>query len=218
MKRKKKIMGIFLLMFCAVLVCGVSASAGFRKMNNGKYRYYTSKKKYVKGKLTSKPYQKWTFKTIGKKGKRYTYCFDEKGYMLTGWQRLTTKSAKGVYYWYYFDKNGRMYKNRTKNGHYLQKNGQMLTNGWKNGVYYGKDGSAIAGYRADVKNGFEKTKKGTKYMQADGTYATKKWLCIKDTEGKYYWYYFYSSGYMAKDTWVGNSFVDANGRLVGTRK
>lgn len=217
MKGKKKFTAFLLLMLCTVMLCGVSVNAGFRRMSNGKYRYYTSKTKYIKGKSNGKAYQRWTFKTIGKKGKRYTYCFDENGYMLTGWQNLTTKSSGGKYYWYYFDKNGRMFKNRTKNGHYLQKNGQMLTNGWMNGTYYGEDGAAIAGYRQDVNNGFKTTKKGTKYMQADGTYAAKKWLCIKDSEGKYYWYYFYSSGYMAKNTWVGNSFVDANGRLIGRR-
>lgn len=185
-------------------------------MENGRYRYYTSKKTYLKGKKTGPEYARWTFKTIGKK-KRYTYCFDADGYMQTGWKRLTTKASKGVWDWYYFDRNGRMYKNRTKNGHYLQKNGKMLTNGWKNGVYYGEDGAAVQGYKQDVRNGFVKKKKGMKYMQPDGTFAAKKWCCIKDSEGRYYWYYFYSNGFMAKDKWLGNHFVDQWGRWVGNR-
>lgn len=210
--------GFVLVFLCVLLICGMTASAGFRKMKNGKYRYYTSKTTYLKGNRTDQSYQRWTFCTIGKKGGRYTYCFDENGYMLTGWQRLTTKASGGKWYWYYFDRNGRMYKDRKKNGHYLQKNGQMLVNDWKNGVYYGEDGAAVAGYRQDVRNGFVKTKKGMKYRQPDGTFAAKKWVCVKDSEGKYYWYYFYSSGLMAKNKWLGNHFVDAHGRWIADRK
>lgn len=222
-KMKKKT-GVFLALFLLLaLLPAMTVNAGFRRVRvkeNGTYRYYyryyTSKTKYLKGTKTSNKaaaYRRWVFKNIKKNGKTYTYCFDEKGYMQVGWKKLTTKAAKGVWYWYYFDNSGRMLKNCTKNGHYLQSNGRMLTNGWHGSTYYGDDGSAVAGYRADVKNGFKKTKKGTKYRQADGTYAQKKWVCIKDSQGKYYWYYFYSSGYMAKNTWVGSRHVDKNGRM-----
>lgn len=209
-----------ILLMGALMMCGMTASAGFRKVKVGNhtgYRYYTSKTKYIKGKNNGKTYEQWTFKTIGTK-KRYTYCFDANGFMLTGWHRLTTKSANGKWYWYYFDRNGRMFKNRTKNGHYLQKDGRMLTNDWKNNVYYGEDGAAVPGYRQDVKGGFKKTKKGVKYLQEDGTYAAKTWKCIKDSEGKYYWYYFYSTGYMAKSKWVGDHYVDAHGRWLVNKK
>ncbi|SDG74072.1 hypothetical protein [Marvinbryantia formatexigens] len=228
MKVRKKT-GVFLvLLFLLALVPAVTVNAGFRRVKvkeNGAYRYYyryyTSKTRYLKGSRTTDnaaAYKRWVFKNIKKNGKTYTYCFDENGYMQVGWKRLTTKACKGAWYWYYFDNSGRMLKSRTKNGHYLQSNGRMLTNDWHNGIYYGEDGSAVSGYRQDVKNGFRKTKKGVKYRQADGTYAQKKWVCIKDSLGKYNWYYFYSSGYMAKNTWVGSRHVDKNGRLDSLKK
>lgn len=228
MKMRKKTGTFLVLLLMLALLPAMTANAGFRRVKvkeNGGYRYYyryyTSKTKYLKGTKTadnSAAYRRWVFKNIKKNGKTYTYCFDENGYMQVGWKKLTTKAAKGAWYWYYFDNSGRMLKSRTKNGHYLQSNGRMLTNGWHNGIYYGEDGSAVTGYRQDVKNGFRKTKKGTKYMQADGTYAQKKWVCVKDSLGKYYWYYFYSSGYMAKNKWVGSRHVDKNGRMDNLRK
>ncbi|MDO4523063.1 MAG: hypothetical protein Q4B57_07960 [Eubacteriales bacterium] len=213
MKVSRKWKATLLIMVMTALLLGVSASAGFRRMPNGKYRYYISATQYISGSKDAGDYAQWTFKTIGE-GKRYTYCFDSEGYMLTGWQLLTTISDNNVYHWYYFDRNGRMFKNRTKNGHYLQKNGQMLTNGRYQGVYYGEDGSVVEGYKKKVKPGFRRGKKGTKYMQADGTFAAKKWLCIKNKAGKSYWHYFYGTGYMAKKTWVGSHYVDKYGRLV----
>ncbi len=222
MKDRKKRVAFLALLIFTIMLCGVTASAGFRKKKDptdGKYYYYyyTSKNTYIHGVKGSGDYRQWQFKNIRSNGSVYTYCFDADGHMLTGWKKLTTKSAKGTYYWYYFDRNGRMYKNRTKNGHYLQKNGRMLTNNWHGGIYYGEDGAAIANYQQDVKSGFKKSKKGTKYKKADGTYAAKEWLCIKDSRGKYYWYYFYSSGYMAKKTWVGDHYVDAHGRWLANR-
>ena len=227
MKKLKKA-GVFaLLLLCFALIPAISANAGFRRVKvkeNGKikcyYRYYTSANRYLKGVKTSNvktAYKRWTFKNFRVNGRVYTYCFNEKGYLLTGWHRLTTKACNGKWYWYYFDSNGRMFKNRTKNGHYLQGNGRMLVNGWHGGVYYGSDGSVVVGYNPDAANGFEQTKAGTKYMQADGTYAEKKWLCIKDSQGKYYWYYFYSNGIMAKNTWVGSRHVDESGHMDSLR-
>lgn len=223
MKKMRKA-GIFaLLLLMLVLIPSVTVSAGFRKVRvreNGKYRYYyryyTSETNYIKGKRVShkiNAYKQWVFKNIRRDGKVYTYCFNEKGYMLTGWQKLTTKATRGQWFWYYFDANGRMYKNRTKNGHYLQGNGRMLVNGWHGSTYYGPDGSVIPGYDPDAQNGFVTTPDGMKYMQADGTFAEKKWLCIQDSLGKRYWYYFYGNGIMAQNTWVGSRHVDENGRM-----
>lgn len=204
MKRLKKAGVLTVLLCLMVLLPVMQANAGFRRQNNGKYRYYTTR--------TGGKYVKSCFKNIKKGNKTYTYHFDANGYMSTGWKKIR---SGGKVYHYYFDRNGRMFKNRTKNGHYLQKNGRMLINDYApNGKYYGADGSEIPGYRKDVKNGFKKTKKGYKYRQQDGTYATKTWKCIKDSEGKYYWYYFYSNGIMAKNKWVGSKWVDKQGRWV----
>ena len=204
MKQLKKAGIVSLFLLCLLLIPAATAQAGFRKdAQTGKYRYYTSSngKKYVVGK----------FKNIKSNGKTYTYYFDGSGYMVTGWKQI--KAGDGKTYWYYFDRNGRMFKNRTKNGHYLKKNGRMLTCGTHNGIYYGADGSAVPGYQKKAKPGFKKTKKGIKYMQADGTYAQKKWVCVREKNGRSYWYYFYSTGYMAKNKWIGSRHVGKNGRL-----
>lgn len=205
------------MMLCLLLGLGRSVDAGFRKEENGRYRYYTSETTYLKGISGGALEKSWIFKNLKSNGKVYTYAFDADGYMLTGWQKLytTVKNEKAGWFYYYFDRNGRMYKDRTKNGHYLQKNGRMLTQGWHNGTYYNKAGEAVKDYQADVKQGFKKTKKGIKYLLPDGTYAAKTWLAIKDSTGRYYWYYFYGNGYLAKDTIIGGRYVDKNGRWQG---
>ena len=205
------------LLLFLLLGMGVSANAGFQKEANGKYRYYTSKTTYLKGNTDGPLEKKWTFKNLSSNGKLYTYAFDTEGYMLTGWQKLytTVRNENAGWFYYYFDRNGRMYKDRTKNGHYLQKNGRMLTQGWHDGVYYNAAGEVVKDYQADVKQGFRKTKKCIKYRKPDGTYAQKTWLAIKDSTGKYHWYYFYGNGYMAKDTFIGDRYVDKNGRWQG---
>lgn len=206
LKKKIRKAGVFVLLALALtLLPAIAAEAGFRRQTNGKYRYYTTKTAYIKGR----------FKNIRKGKKVYTYYFDQNGYMVTGWKKL---KVSGTTSWYYFDRNGRMFKSRTKNGHYLQANGRMLVNDWHGSVYYGADGSAVPGYRKDIKNGFKKSKKGIRYRMPNGEYAAKRWLCIKDSQGKYYWYYFYSTGYMAKKTWVGSRWVDKNGRWVPSKK
>ncbi len=186
------------LLLCVLAVPALTANAGFRRMPNGKYRYYTSQKSYLKG----------TFKNIRKDGKTYTYYFDKKGRMAVGWKQI--KRGKKTH-WYYFDANGRMFKNRTKNGHYLQGNGQMLTDGWHNGAYYGKDGAEIPGYVEKGK--FVKDEKGTMYQKPDGTFAQSEWVCVPNKKGKKFWYYFYSTGYMAEDTWVGSRHVNKKGQM-----
>lgn len=208
MKKLKKT-GVFaLLLILLVLLPVIQANAGFRKQANGKYRYYTTK--------TGSKYLKFCFKNIRSNGKVYTYYFDSDGYMAKGWKKIR---VSGRVYQYYFDRNGRMFKSRTKNGHYLQSNGRMLVNGFApNGAYYGADGSLVPDYKKDVRGGFQKTKKGYKYRQPDGTYAQKVWKCIKDSEGNYYWYYFYSNGIMAKNEWVGTQWVDKQGRWVPEKK
>ncbi|MDO4343662.1 MAG: hypothetical protein Q4C50_02550 [Eubacteriales bacterium] len=231
MKRARKTGAAAVLLICLTLLLTATAEAGFRKVkvnSRSYYRYYTSKTNYIKGKKGAsgtKAYLRWRFLNLRKNGKTATYCFDENGIMQTGWKRLAvlktdsrTKKKTQRIEWYYFDSSGKMYKNRTKNGHYLQSNGAMLTNGVANGVYYGADGSAVPGYHQKatggsfVKNG----KKGTKFRKYDGSYASKEWLCIKKN-GKYGWYYFYTNGYLAKNKWLGTRHVDKNGMWDKTK-
>lgn len=198
MRHMRKFWAAALLLVCFTLVPSLTAGAGFQRTADGSYRYYTSQANYIKG----------AFKNIRSQGKVYTYYFDKKGKMAVGWKKIR---VDGKAKWYYFDRNGRMFKNRTKNGHYLQANGQMLTKGWHDGIYYGKDGSAIPGYQK--KAAFVKDKKGVKYRKADGTYAQSEWVCITNKKGKRHWYYFYSTGYMAKDAWVGSRHVNKQGKM-----
>lgn len=200
MKKIQKVCAAALLFCVLALLPAVTADAGFQKTQDGTYRYYTSRTNYIIGR----------FKNIRSKGKVYTYYFDAAGNMVTGWEKI---QVKGKWRWYYFDRNGRMFKDRTKNGHYLKKNGQMLTDGWHEGVYYGKDGAAVPGYKKKAKVGFKKNKKGTRYRKSDGTFAQKEWLCIADKNGKKHWYYFYGTGYMAKNTWVGSRHVNKKGQM-----
>lgn len=213
-KTKTKV--LILMLLCLMLVPAVTVNAGFQRQPNGKYRYYTSKKNYRKG-----LYVKGKFINIRKGKKVYTYYFDpQNGYMVTGWKQLNVKMKKNgksqmVKSWYYFDPNGRMFKNRTKNGHYLKSDGRMAVNELIKGVYYGSDGSAVPGFKKE--GTFVKTGKGTRYLQPDGTYAAKTWKCLKDG-GRRYWFYFYSTGYMAKDRWLGEKYVDKYGHWIPDKK
>ena len=49
----------------------------------------------------------------------------------------------------------------------------------------------------------------TKYRNVDGTYSAKTWQSIKG-----YWYYFYSTGYMATNAQLGEYYVDKSGHMV----
>lgn len=215
MKNRKRAGILVFLLLALLLAFGMTAEAGFRKLPNGKYRYYTSRTRYLKGKTTGALNERWTFKNIRYKGKKYTYCFDTNGYRLTGWQRLYTKASDGTTGWscYYFNRNGQMLKNGKKGGSYFLGNGRLVNGYGKNGNYYGLDG--IETEAPDSGGRFVTNKKGTRYRQADGSFVTKTWKCIRENSSSpYYWYYFYSNGYMARNRWVGNHFVDKNGRWI----
>ena len=65
------------------------------------------------------------------------------------------------------------------------------------------------GSRQKYKAKFIKTAQGTKYRNVDGTYSAKTWQSIKG-----YWYYFYSTGYMATNAQLGEYYVDKSGHMV----
>lgn len=216
MKTKRKMGAMLLLMLALLLFAGISANAGFQRMANGRYRYYTSKTSYIKGSRTADGELAAKFKNLTYKGRRYTYAFDEKGYMLTGWKVLyaTSKDGTAGLGYYYFNKNGQMYKNRSVGDRYFLGNGRMVNGFDKYGNYYGMDGLRTTAPTSGGK--FIKSKKGTRYQISKGTYATKTWMCIR-TGKKYYWYYFYGTGYMAKSRYVGTHYVDKNGRWVPSK-
>ena len=73
-----------LLLTVMLLAFGITASAGFQKMPGGRYRYYVTKNSYLKGQKNGEV-RIPALKNLAYKGKKYTYAFDENGYMLTGW-------------------------------------------------------------------------------------------------------------------------------------
>lgn len=145
-----------------------------------------------------------------KEYKGYTYYFDKNGYVCTGW----TEIGK---YTYYFDSSGAMVTETWVNNRYLVKNGRMARSRWvtdSDGIrsYVGKDGVRIDNYKKNVKVGLKKTKKGYRFRQADGSYASAQWVRWKGA-----WYYFYDNTYMATQAFIGNHYVGRNGKMVTSR-
>ena len=213
----KKRIFLFFITIMLLFSFSMTVSAGFQKMPNGKYRYYVTRNRYIKGKRNENVLTP-ALKNLTVKGKKYTYAFDEKGYMLTGWQVLNTRDSSGVYTQgcYYFNKNGRMLKNTAKGGSYFLGNGRLVNAYDKYGNYYDMNGKVTEPPKSSA--GWENKKKGTKYRISQGNYATKTWMCIRDkSTGKANWYYFRSNGYLAKNTFVGNHYVDAKVRWIPQR-
>lgn len=84
---------------------------------------------------------------------------------------------------------------------YRHADGSYTTNGWEviNGAWYYFDG---AGWMV---TGWLKRPSGWYYLTGSGAMATG-WIQLGST-----WYYLNESGTMQADTWIGNSYVDANG-------
>ena len=217
MRKSKKAKLTLLFLMILLMIFGVTADAGFRRMSNGRYRYYVTANSYIRGKKAGKN-RIAAFKNLNYKGKKYTYAFDENGYMLTGWQVLYNKDKKGAsgLCCYYFNKNGQMLKNTSKSGYYFLGNGRLVNGYDKYCNYYGIDVVRTSETKSEA--GFVKSKKGTKYQISKGNYATKTWLCIREKNSKKaYWYYFKNNGYMAKNTYVGTHYVDKHGRWIPSK-
>ena len=175
------------------------------------------------------------FEKIGSR----THYFDANGYMVTGWQEVNGKTyyfdGNGYMatYWktvegksYFFYADGSMARNTWIGNYYVDANGVWDANavkagwnktaqGWK---YIHDDGSFTT-------NDFEKIGGHTHYFDANG-YMVMGW---QEVNGKTYYfdgngymaiywqtvegksYFFYTDGSMARNTWIGNYYVDANG-------
>ena len=130
-----------------------------------------------------------------------TYYFDVNGYMQAGWQVIGNKK------YYFNESSGIMLKNQWVGDSYLGNDGALISiknnnsqwiqdsTGW---WYRHEDGSYTA-------NDFEVVNGQTYYFNVSG-YMVTGWQLI---EGKYY--YFDASGAMARDTWIGDYYVDENG-------
>lgn len=134
--------------------------------------------------------------------KGYTYYFDANGFAHTGWLRLGQD-------YYFFNADGSMIKKQWMNQYYFMADGKMAKNRWIKKRYVGSDGRVIPGYKKRLKAKFVNTKQGKKYRSPDGSYVTQTWQCIQG-----HWYYFYSSGLMARNAQIGKHYVDKQGRMV----
>lgn len=223
--RKQRILFIFLLV--CVLSAGatvyyetssVYASTAKPKSQfvnkNGKWYYYNSSGKLVKGWYTSKSGTKYYFGKTGAaqagilaiSGKKY--CFNSKGKMLTGWQTVNKKT-------YFFDvKDGHMHTGWTiteaGNRYYFWNDGAICP-GWHKvdgKIYYFNEKGKME------KNCFRKKGDHTFYLTNQGTPAKGR-LKIGN-----YWYAFHrETGVLVKNGWYKEAdgsyyYASASGKLV----
>lgn len=174
-----------------------------RWMNDGQWWY-----RYGDG---SYPVAK--FDTIN--GKKY--YFDNSGYMVTGW-KLIDKD------WYYFNGSGCMIKDQWIGNYYIGKDGKMAKSQWVGKYYVDASGqwqpdqwvyNGKWWYRygdgSYPKEKFDVIGDNVYYFDKNG-YMVTGWNCIDKK-----WYYFYDSGIMAKDIWIGNYYVDKYGVMTKTK-
>jgi len=132
----------------------------------------------------------------------------------------------GAKYWYYFNSKGYLVTNSWIDGTYfVGADGRMYTDTWvpnANGVgkwFVDYTGRYVANYRGDVgidgENYLERgiEKKYDTFVRVDGsgnTYVVKsQWVTYQGST-----YYANAAGAIAKNMWVGDYFVDAEGKLV----
>ena len=149
------------------------------------------------------------------------YYFDGAGWMVTGWVKLSGT-------WYYLTGSGAMATGWIQTGgtwYYMNASGAMVTDTWIGNNYVDGSGAWIPG-KVKAQAGWIQSGNRWWYRHADGSYTTNGWEVIN---GAWYyfdgagwmvtgwlqlgstWYYMNGSGAMATDTWIGNSYVDANG-------
>lgn len=158
------------------------------------------------------------------------YYFNASGYMTTGWQKVGGT-------WYYMDSSGAMQTGWVKVGntwYYMYSSGAMAANTVIDGYTVNADGAWVTGGSSSSASGWIQDGTGWWYRHSDGSYTTNAWEKIDGTwyyfnasgymytgwlkSGKY-WYYLNNNGSMAKNTYIGDYYVDMGGRwLTGTEK
>lgn len=138
-------------------------------------------------------------------GKDY-YFYNSKGRLLCG-------SIKYKGYYYYSTADGKRFTGWMKRSgnkyYYNRKNGAMFRNRWATGTkyryYFNNSGVAIANKWLNYK--------GKRYYFLSNSTMATGWRKI----GGYYYYFNKSTGVMAKNTWIGTYYVDANGRRTNKK-
>lgn len=172
-----------------------------------------------------------------------TYYFDSKGWMKTGWQHATGNSdwyyfnksgamktgwLKTGGKWYYLNpSDGKMNTGfyNVGNTHYYSNSSGVMKTGWQkisnNWYYFASSGAMKTGwakisgkwYYLNPSNGIMKTgwldEGGQRYLLRSSGQMITGW--VKD-DGV--WYCFNKSGYMQQSKWVGNYYVDIDGKML----
>lgn len=134
------------------------------------------------------------------------YFYDSKGRLLCG-------SIKYKGYYYYSTANGKRFTGWMKRSgnkyYYNRKNGAMFRSRWATGTkykyYFNSSGVAIASKWL--------SQNGKRYYFLSNSTMATGWHKI----GSYYYYFNKSTGVMAKSTWIGQYYVDANGRRTSKK-
>ena len=211
MKRSAKLLAA-VSMF---LVCTqpVNAESGWKKDKNG-WWYEFGDGAYYAG----------TFAEIDGK----VYCFDENGYMVTGWQYFPGSESTVQYY---FTPNGELGRCQWVGKYWVNWDGIKAKDEWVDNYRYyvdenGKWDSSIPGlntlWRKDdtgwwfdlgngtyAQNGFYEIDRNI-YVFDEKGYMVTGWY--QDSYG--YWYYLGSDGAVKCDQWVGDYYLDLYGYMA----
>ena len=112
--------------------------------------------------------------------------------------------------WYFYNKNGAPVKNAWAGSYWLGADGKMVTNAWvDNGRYYvGANGEWVKG--AQNQTTIAQSQATSTQGQVTVTNVMKQgW--VKESN---VWFYYNTDGTLARNKWIGNYWLGADGRMV----
>ncbi len=147
-------------------------------------------------------------------GRRKYYVTSTKKYVKNSWYKIKGK-------WFYFGKSGWLQTGRIKVGgkyYYCDKTNGMVTSKRVGNYYYDKNGVMVK--NRWVKNYYYGANGKVKYGQF--TVDGKTYYCTKERGKLTNWWqdkhYYGEDGVMATSTWVGDSYVNKNGKITKGNK
>ena len=194
MKIKKLLSGfVTAFVFCILLSTPVLAADNWKQVGNDRY-FYQDDGTMQKGWLT---YEGKTYFFNRKTGVMVTgirkiagktYLFGDDGALVKTYKKAGFKKTSDGKIWYYFGK-----KEERPKKQWLVIDGKTY--------YFNKKGYALVGWK--------KVKGYTYYFNKKGVLQTNKWVKYKTKT-----MYLSADGRIAKDTWVGDKYVDEDGGYI----